>query len=213
MHENTTLVIENHYLGSILEKNQFDTFYHEHPRTYSLKSFIEISKRLKRDLSQISFPKRYGGNIRVFISSKKPSINTSNLIKEVSQIEKNLKFKFNEMSQFIKNWKISKRDQILKIVKKNNGPIFAKAFPGRAAILINILELDEKHIKGVYEKPGSKKIGHFVPGTQIPIISDNELFSNIKDHKFILNLAWHIPNEIKSYLIAKGYNGQLINII
>ena len=37
--ENTVLIIENHYLGSIIKKNQFDTFYHEHPRTYSLKSF------------------------------------------------------------------------------------------------------------------------------------------------------------------------------
>ena len=25
------LIIENHYLGSVLEKNQFDTFYQEHP--------------------------------------------------------------------------------------------------------------------------------------------------------------------------------------
>ena len=42
MHENSILVIENHLFGAILEKNQFDTFYHEHPRTYSLKSFVSM---------------------------------------------------------------------------------------------------------------------------------------------------------------------------
>ena len=31
-------VIENHYLGAILKKKQFDSFYHEHLRTYSLIS-------------------------------------------------------------------------------------------------------------------------------------------------------------------------------
>ncbi len=213
MHENTILIIENHYLGSILKKNQFDTFYHEHPRTYSLQSFIEISSRLKRELSYVSFPKRYGGNIRVFISSKNSSIETAKLIKEVYQLEGNLKTKFMEMSEFIRNWKTAKRKQILKMIQENNGPIIAKAFPGRAAIIINILELDIQHIKCIYEKPGSKKIGHFVPGTKIPIVSDYELFSNIKKHKFILNLAWHIPEEINNYLVEKGFNGLFVNII
>ena len=61
-------LIENHYLGSVIKKNQFDTFYHEHPRTYSLKSFVNISKLLECNLIHFSFPKRYGGNIRVIFS-------------------------------------------------------------------------------------------------------------------------------------------------
>ena len=39
MTDETFLIIENHYLGSVIKKKQFDTFYHEHPRTYSLQSF------------------------------------------------------------------------------------------------------------------------------------------------------------------------------
>ena len=213
MHENTLLIIENHYLGSILEKKQFDTFYHEHPRTYSLKSFINIAKRLERKLSLISFPKRYGGNIRVFISKKKAKENNLNLIKKTTENEENFKNQFLQMSKFIQEWKYQKRNQILKLVKENNGPIAAKAFPGRAAILINILELNAQHINCIYEKPGSKKIGHFAPGSNIPIVSDNELFDKIKNFKCILNLAWHIPTEIKSYLISKGFEGVLVDII
>ena len=30
-------------LGAILDGNQFDTFYHEHPRTYSYSSFARIA--------------------------------------------------------------------------------------------------------------------------------------------------------------------------
>ena len=68
---NTKIVIENHYLGSIINKFQFDTFYHEHPRTYSLTSFYYISKILGLKIEHFSFPKRYGGNIRVIFSSLK----------------------------------------------------------------------------------------------------------------------------------------------
>ena len=41
-----------------------------------------------------------------------------------------------------------------------NGKILAKAFPGRAAILIKLLNIDERIISGVFEKPNSKKIGY-----------------------------------------------------
>ena len=38
--DKTIIIIENHYLGSVLKKKQFDTFYSEHLRTYSLNSFL-----------------------------------------------------------------------------------------------------------------------------------------------------------------------------
>ncbi len=41
--DHTVLIIENHYLASVIKTGQFDTFYHEHPRTYSVKSFVHIS--------------------------------------------------------------------------------------------------------------------------------------------------------------------------
>ena len=66
----TIFVIENHYLISVLKKFQFDTFYHEHLRTYSLNSFFYISKLLNMKITKFSFPKRYGGNIRIFYESK-----------------------------------------------------------------------------------------------------------------------------------------------
>ena len=35
-------VFENHYLLDVIERGQFDTIYHEHLRTYSLKSIIKL---------------------------------------------------------------------------------------------------------------------------------------------------------------------------
>ena len=48
--QDTILIIENHYLGTVIKTNQFDTFYHEHPRTYSKKSFEVIAKKLETKL-------------------------------------------------------------------------------------------------------------------------------------------------------------------
>ena len=51
----------------------------------------------------------------------------------------------------------------------------AKAFPGRATILLNLLNLDEKTISKVYEITGSVKTGYYIPGTRIPIKPEEEL--------------------------------------
>ena len=53
INRDTLIIIENHYLGSVLKKKQFDTFYHEHPRTYSLNSFLYIANLL--DMNVINY--------------------------------------------------------------------------------------------------------------------------------------------------------------
>jgi len=210
--KDTVLIIENHYLGSILKKNQFDTFYHEHPRTYSLKSFDFIAKKLNVNILKVQFPKRYGGNIRVILGRRKTS--ESNKISYFISKEKKIIKGFQKMNAVIKKWKINKLKKIKKLYFKN-GKLIAKAFPGRAAILIKLLNLNENYISAVYEKPNSKKIGYYVPGTKIPILSDNLLFKKIKQRKvnIIINLAWHLSKEIKNYLRAKKYKKIIFDIL
>ena len=72
MSDQTILIIENHYLGDVLSRGQFDTFYHEHPRTYSYRSFEYIAKSMGLNVSDVEFVSRYGGNIRVHISQNPP---------------------------------------------------------------------------------------------------------------------------------------------
>ena len=206
--EDTYLIIENHYLGSVIDKNQFDTFYHEHPRTYSATSFIHIAKKLNMKIEEIQFPKRYGGNIRV-IMNKKKGIKNFNFVKIK---EKNFFKDLFKMQKNIQLWKIKKKKLIAQLNNKH-GLLAAKAFPGRSAILIKLLDLDDKKIQAVYEKPGSMKIGNFVPSTRIPIKSDEELFKNITKLKVIINLAWHISSEIKSYLRKNKFKGKIVNIL
>lgn len=209
---NTNIIIENHYLGAVLSGYQFDTFYHEHPRTYSHRSFTFIANSLGKSIVNVDFPSRYGGNIRVFIANKDFKSAAVNYDpKKVDDEELKFKEKFAAMNKGIDQWKSAKKLLLQEYVKKH-GKLKAKAFPGRAAILVKLLDLDENTISAVYEKPGSMKIDHFLPGTKIPILSDDDLFkTNLNEP--ILNLAWHISNEIKNYLGAKGYTGEIIDVL
>jgi 2-polyprenyl-3-methyl-5-hydroxy-6-metoxy-1,4-benzoquinol methylase len=205
--KDTLLIIENHYLGSILKKKQFDTFYHEHPRTYSLNSFLYISKKLKLNLNAVKFTRRYGGNIRIFLSRQKSKLNINKYLIDEKKFIKN----FKKLNFFILKWKKNKLKLFNNLVKKY-GPLTAKAFPGRAAILIQLLKLNTNHLSQVLEQKFSKKIGYYVPGTKIPILSDISM-RNIDKSIPIINLAWHLKNEIRTYFKKKKIKNKIIDII
>jgi hypothetical protein len=215
MSPQTVLVIENHYLGSVLDGNQFDTFYHEHPRTYSYTSFVHMARSLGIELLDVEFPSRYGGNIRVFLGNTVNTGSGSGSAKDFEDLRvRESKFleTFASLRKNVERWRETKKFFLLEQVRKY-GKLRAKAFPGRAAILVKLLGLNEESIAAVYEKPGSMKIGHYVPGTRIPICSDDDLFALADQNLPLLNLAWHIPREIGSYLNEHGYTGSIIDIL
>jgi SAM-dependent methyltransferase len=204
----TNIVIENHYLGSIIDKRQFDTFYHEHPRTYSATSFEFIARSLGMSVSDVEFPDRYGGNIRVFLSRAGHADESNSALFER---ERGYGDDLSRMPQEIARWKTRKTQQIKSAVAQH-GPLAGKAFPGRAAIPIKMLGLDRSSIDAVYEKPGSGKIGQYIPGTRIPILSD-DAFPAANRALPLINMAWHIAGEIETYLRGRGFTGDIINII
>jgi SAM-dependent methyltransferase len=206
--EQTMIVVENHYLGSILDKHQFDTFYHEHPRTYSYSSFTFIADALGKRIAKVEFPQRYGGNIRVFMTMDDPALEHDQS-EELRQIEKHFGTGLEQLSAHIDTWRAKKLAELTAVIKQH-GRVTAKAFPGRSAIPIKLLGFDETSISEVFEKSASSKIGHYVPGTRIPIRSDDG-FSNWEAP--LLNLAWHISAEIEGFMRNRGFTGEFINII
>lgn len=213
MSPTTVIVIENHYLGAVLDGNQFDTFYHEHPRTYSYNSFVYMAKSLGLQPIEVEFPARYGGNIRVFLgdAAKYGTRSTVNM-EELNAKEQLFSGRFEKMRENIASWHTNKSELLAKLVKEN-GKLKAKAFPGRAAILVKMLGLTDEIVSEVYEKPGSLKIGYYLPGTRIPITSDEDMYKLEDKTKPILNMAWHIPKEIHAYLKQHGYTGDIIDIL
>jgi hypothetical protein len=206
--DSTIVIVENHYLGSVLGSHQFDTFYHEHPRTYSIKSFEFIAEMLDLSVVATEFPSRYGGNIRVLMSRR---IGPTESINSVSLIEKrNAEFdfpeRFDSLQQTFYDWRRETRLAILKLVS-DFGPLIGKSLPARAVMLISALGLDVDIMNSVYERPTSPKVGNLVPGTNIPILSD-ELMPLNADQNIIV-WSWHIISEIEPYLRKLGFRGSI----
>ena len=195
--DETLIVIENHYLGSIIEQNQFDTFYHEHPRTYSIKSFDFISNQLDVGILEILFPKRYGGNIRVIMSKqirkKKENILEDNFILS----------DFQKIQSHYESWNTDSKKIIEDLVSsgyKFNG----KSLPARGVMLINSLDITKSFMPKVFEQNFSPKVGNYVPGTDIYIDKDENLTGDN-----LIIWSWHVVEEIISYLKKIDFKGSI----
>ncbi|MGC6512567.1 MAG: class I SAM-dependent methyltransferase [Parvibaculales bacterium] len=200
--DDTKLVIENHYMGAVSEHRQFDTFYHEHPRTYSAKAFQIIAEKLSRYVEAVVFPKRYNGNIRVIIGNKKG-------LRDWLTDEKPM---FEALVNFQPEMKkaCSRVQEKLRSLAAKYGPLPGKAFPGRAAVNIHLFGITRDIVDCTYEQSKSPKIGHYVPGTRIEIRDENEFFEFRMDSPVMINFAWHIHAEIENYMRGRGYQGELV---
>ena len=60
----------------------------------------------------------------------------------------------------------------------------------------------------VCEVEGSYKIGNYMPGTNIPIVSEKTLYRD--KPKYAMLLSWHISKELIKNLKKKGFKGKFI---
>jgi len=201
-------ISESHYLVSLIKTNQYDTIYHEHLRYYSLTSLKYLFEKYGMEIIHAKKISTHGGSIRVYAARKKRfKINKS--VKQILNFEKKfLNWKtFNKFKKNVVNSKLSLY-AILKKLKKNNKKIYGIGAPSRASTLINYVGLDENIIDCVLEIDGSYKIGNYIPGKKIPILSEKKLYSDPPD--YVILFSWHIASELKANLKKRGFKGKFI---
>ena len=203
-------ITESQYLLDVLEKNQFDGIYHEHVRTYSLKSLVKLFEMYEMDIFNVSRAERYGGNLRVYVSAKgKFKINNSvdDLLK--LELEKKL-FDPITWSKFRNrvNQNRNKFLQLIAEIKSNNKTIAADSCPGRGTVLINYYGITKETIPYVAQLSNSEKVGQFIPGTHIPIVDNSIILKDEPD--YIIILAWHYSDYIIKEWKKKGIKSKFI---
>jgi len=210
MNNGSVLMIENHYMPFVIKYNQFDTFYHEHLRTYSFKSLIYLLKMYGIKIFDARVTDRYGGTIRIFASldhKRKTTVNYHKILQDEKLSGLYKDDIWMDFSNNIKKMKI-KTLNLLTNLKKNNKTIAANSCPGRCSTLLNYYGVGTEIIPYIGEQKGSLKIGKFLPGMHIPIVRNTKLYKDQPD--FVILLAWHYSKQIIKELRERGLKSKLI---
>tara|TARA_B100001063_G_C16701532_1_gene522834 strand:- start:47 stop:1282 length:1236 start_codon:yes stop_codon:yes gene_type:complete len=201
-------ISESHYLVSLIKTIQYDTIYHEHLRYYSLTSLNYLFNKYGMEIIYAKKINTHGGSIRVYAANKK----VLKMDKSVNKILKEEKVfltdkTFKRFRKEVVNSKIELY-ALLKKIKSENKIIYGIGAPSRASTLISYVGLDENILDCVLEVKGSYKIGNYIPGKRIPILSEKKLYLDKPD--YVLILSWHISKEIINNLKKKGFKGKFI---
>ena len=204
--ENGVLIIEVHYLGSMLKESAFDTIYHEHFSYWSLTNIYKLFKKFNLELFDAQIINIHHGQLRVHISKSK-KFKISDSVKEILKKEKN---EINEIKiqEFCSNVEKIKKETIklFNDIDKDNKKIVGYGAPAKASTMINFL--GKTPIEKIYDKSKLKQ-GLYIPGTDIKIFDLKEIFHDKPDYIFIF--SWNFSKEIINDLRNNyNYNGKFI---
>lgn len=208
LHDDGYFVLENHYLEAVMDRLQFDTIYHEHLRTYSLKSIITLFDYYDFKVVDAQKVSRYGGNIRVVVAkgkSKTPSDRVHAILREEATklADPSYYENFRRKSIQLKNDFLE-----LAIQCANQGePIVGNSCPGRCSTLLNFAGIGPDLMPYIAEQPTSLKLGMYLPGKRIPIVNNERLIVD-QPSKVVL-LAWHYATPIAEQLRQRGLRSEL----
>ena len=208
--EDGVFVLESHYLMDVIQGGQFDTIYHEHLRTYSLKSIIKLFSYYNFTITDVERGSRYGGNIRVHVTKGKNrpvSENVATLLNLEENSGLNKLKTYEKFADRVKKAKIDFMKFVLKI-KEDGKTLVANSCPGRGVTLLNYYGVDVDLIPYIAEQPTSLKLGMFLPGKSIPVVNNEILIQEQPD--YVLLLAWHYAEPIMKQLKARGLKSNFI---
>lgn len=203
-------VFENHYLMDVIKGGQFDTIYHEHLRTYSLKSLVKLFSYYDLTVTDVERGSRYGGNIRVHVTKGKNKTVSKNVDSLLKLEEESGLYNLQTYRKFAERVKQAKKDfmSFLFDMKKEGKSIVGNSCPGRCVTLLNYYGVDLDLLPYIAEQPTSLKLNMFLPGKQIPIVNNEILIKEQPD--YVVLLAWHYAKPIMEQLKERGLKSNFI---
>ena len=210
LEDDGVFISETHYLMDVIKDVQFDTIYHEHLRTYSLKSLITLFDQYDFTVTDVERGSRYGGNIRIHVMkgrNRPVSENVKNLLK----LEKDAGLErietYREFAQKVKKARLDFMSFIIN-AKKSGKTVVGKSCPGRASTLLNYYGVDKELMPYLAELHNSLKLGMYLPGKHIPIVKEKILFRDQPD--FVVILSWHYQEVITTRLKKDGLKSDFV---
>ncbi|HEY9405256.1 MAG TPA: class I SAM-dependent methyltransferase [Pyrinomonadaceae bacterium] len=203
-------ISESHYLGGLIETLQYDTIYHEHLRYYSLTSLKYL---LNAHGLQIFHAKRiptHGGSIRVYASKSEAypvDDSVAQILRDEAAQGLNSDTWIGEFRGRVTKSKLELYE-LISSLKRERMPIYGIGAPSRASTLVTYVGLDDDILDCVMEIKGSKKVGKYLPGTNIPVLDEEKLYAD--QPPYVLLLSWHIADELCRNLKRHGYRGDFI---
>jgi SAM-dependent methyltransferase len=208
MKPNGVFTCEFPHLMNLISQRQFDTIYHEHFSYLSFGTVINIFAKNSLNVFDVEEIETHGGSLRVYAQ---PSDTGSHLVsnrvedllsREVSAGMASVAFYqgFQEHAEKVKNEFLS----FLIEQKKLGKVVVGYGAAAKGNTLLNFAGVKNDLIRYVVDRSPHKQ-NKFMPGSRIPIVSEERLSVDKPD--FVVIFPWNISYEVKTQLSYLTKNG------
>lgn len=205
------VTMEFPHLLQLIDKNQFDTIYHEHFSYLSLLAVERIFAHHGLALHDVDELPTHGGSIRIHAAHAESGRAASDALRRLRDTEKTAGLAdLATYLDFADRAPTAKRELLSFLVaaKADGKRIAAYGAPAKGNTLLNYCGIREDFIDYTVDRSPAKQ-GRFLPGTHIPVFSPDRISETRPD--YVLILPWNLRDEIVQTMAhIRDWGGQFV---
>jgi 2-polyprenyl-3-methyl-5-hydroxy-6-metoxy-1,4-benzoquinol methylase len=206
------LTLEFPHLLRLIERNEFDTIYHEHFSYFSLLTAVRIMKAHGMEVFDAKELLTHGGSLRLYAC--RTESHTHQIQPRVARLiseEKTAGLGSPEgYSSFASQVKQTKREllEFLLTAARQGRSVAGYGAPGKSATLLNYCGIGKDLIEYTVDRSPYKQ-GRFLPGSHIPIYHPDRIRETRPD--YVVILPWNLKDEIMEQLrFIREWGGRFV---
>ena len=207
MRSTSVFMVQCVNLQDLIEKNQFDHFYHEHSCIHAINPLKRLFEAHGMRLLDVEFMDIHGGSFILYTGLEENPIPTGESIEKALQTEIQAGLQSLETyTTFAKRVEKNAKDMLalLTQLKQDGKRVYALGAPVKGNTLLNYFKIGSDLVECATEV-NHFKIGLLTPGTHIPIVDEREL---AEQPDYYLILSWnfldYLISKYKKYLLDGG---------
>ena len=194
------------YLKNVIERLQFDHFYHEHTMIHAIAPLQKAFERHGMRLLHVDYYDVHGGSFALYVGLENSEYRATPAIARALEAEKKAGLDRIETYRDFTRKVQKNRDALvalLRDLKARGKTVHALGAPLKGSTLLNYCKIGPELIPLATEV-NVFKIGRFTPGTHIPIIDEKEV---TKHPDYYLLLSWNFLEYFEKKYAAFLANG------
>ncbi len=191
------LTLEFPHLLRMIERNEFDTIYHEHFSYFSLLTTVKIMRTHGLRVFDVEELSSHGGSLRVFACREETNRHRleANVSRVLGDEEKAGLSNVDGYKGFARQAKETKFALVEFLIRaaRDGKSVVGYGAPGKSATLLHYCGVGKDLMEYTVDRSPHKQ-GRYLPGTHIPIYEPDRIRETRPD--YVVILPWNLQNEI-----------------
>jgi SAM-dependent methyltransferase len=206
------LTLEFPHLLRLIERNEFDTIYHEHFSYFSMLTTARVLEAHGLKAFHVEELASHGGSLRVYAcraESQKHDIRPSvaDLVAEEARAGLASPEGYDQFARKVKETKLALVDFLITAARQGK-LVAGYGAPGKSATLLHYCGIGKDLIQFTVDRSPHKQ-GRFLPGSRIPIFHPDRIREVKPD--YVIILPWNLKDEIMGQMeFIRDWGGRFV---